>query len=425
MATLIRMPEVLANATEAVLSVWEVPEGATVAVGDVLAEIETEKAVVQYAAEEAGVLARHLAAPGQAVDVGAPIALLLASADEPVDLAALLGEAQAPDGEPRPAATANGHPAAPPNGQPAGDGPRAARLFASPLARKLAKDAGLDLTPLTGTGPGGRIVRRDVQAQLATLAAPGRVGTPALADPAPARPAAPPAAPAPTADDALDIPHTPMRRAIARRLTESKSTVPHFYLVAECRVDELLDLRRRVNATGTVKASLNDLVLRAVAAAYRAVPEANVQWTDGALRQFSGVDVAMAVATDGGLTTPVVRGVDRMPVSEVARATADLAARARAGRLRQDELEGGSLTVSNLGMHGTLEFSAILNPPQSAILAVGAALPSPVVEDGQVVVGTVMRVTLSADHRAIDGALAARWLRAFQEAVEHPVLLLV
>ncbi|EYR62679.1 dihydrolipoyllysine acetyltransferase [Actinotalea ferrariae CF5-4] len=221
------------------------------------------------------------------------------------------------------------------------------------------------------------------------------------------------------------MPHTPMRRAIARRLTESKATVPHFYVVAEPRVDALLELRRQVNESGDLRVSVNDLVVKAVAAAYRAVPEANVQWTQDEMVVLDGVDVAIAVATDGGLLTPVLRGVDRLPVSEVSRHTKDLVERARAGRLKQSELEGGSITVSNLGMYGTPEFSAILNPPQSAILAVGAATQQPVVVDGTLAVGTVMRCVLSADHRAVDGALAARWAAAFTRAVENPLTILV
>src|SRR5690606_4843658 len=221
------------------------------------------------------------------------------------------------------------------------------------------------------------------------------------------------------------LPHASMRRAIARRLTESKVTVPHFYVAAEPRADALLDLRRRINDGGDVRVSVNDLVVKAVAAAYRAVPEANVQWGEDALTYLDGVDVAIAVATDGGLVTPVLRGVDRLPVSEVARRSADLVERARAGRLKQSELEGGSITVSNLGMYGTPEFAAIINPPQSAILAVGAAVQQPVVIDGELAVGSVMRCVLSADHRAVDGALAAPWAAAFTRTLQNPLTHLI
>ena len=212
-----------------------------------------------------------------------------------------------------------------------------------------------------------------------------------------------------------------MRRAIARRLTESKTTIPHFYMATECVVDELLELRERINASVPVKISVNDFVIMAVAAAFRDVPEANVTWSDEGLVEHGSVDISIAVATEGGLVTPVLRGVDGKRLSDIARESQDLAGRARDRRLRQEELEGGTFSVSNLGMYGTLEFSAIINPPQSGILAVGAAKQQPVAADGAVTVATVMRCTLSVDHRAIDGALAARWLAAFTTRLEHPL----
>jgi pyruvate dehydrogenase E2 component (dihydrolipoamide acetyltransferase) len=212
-----------------------------------------------------------------------------------------------------------------------------------------------------------------------------------------------------------------MRRAIARRLTLSKATVPHFYLTAECIVDELLALRTRVNETSPVKVSVNDFAIAAVAAAFGDVPEANVTWTEEGLLAYRSVALSVAVATDGGLVTPVLRGVEGMRISAIARQSAALAQRARDRKLRQDELEGGTFTVSNLGMYGTAEFSAIINPPQSGILAIGAARPQPVVAHGAVVPATVMRCTLSVDHRAIDGALAARWLTAFTTHLENPL----
>ncbi|WP_225753089.1 dihydrolipoamide acetyltransferase family protein [Actinotalea sp. Marseille-Q4924] len=470
MATLIRMPAVMTGAGEAVIAAWVAEEGATVAVGDVLAEVETEKAVVELAAETAGVLVRRLAADGETVEVGAPVAVL-GEAGEDVDLDALLGAAAAltseaqgsaddgaavggaaeladaaedaalsggqasggaapTDGAPDGAAPSGGEASgAAPSGE-ASDGaaPPGERRFASPIARKMAREAQLDLERVRGTGPGGRIVRRDVESAIATGASAGAPAT-AQAPAAPTAPSPQPAASAPAAAVApapgSRVPHTPMRRAIARRLAESKATVPHFYVVAEPRVDALLDLRRQVNEAGDVRVSVNDLVVKAVAAAYRAVPEANVQWGEDEMTVLDGVDVAIAVATDGGLVTPVLRGVGQLPVSEVSRRSADLVARARSGRLRQPELEGGSITVSNLGMYGTPEFAAILNPPQAAILAVGAAVQQPVVVDGALAVGTVMRCVLSADHRAVDGALAARWAAAFTRAVENPLTILV
>ena len=217
------------------------------------------------------------------------------------------------------------------------------------------------------------------------------------------------------------IPHTPTRRAIARRLTESKSTTPHFYMATECVVDELIALRGRVNESAPVKISVNDFVVMAVAAAFAHVPEANVTWTEEGLLAHGSVDLSVAVATEGGLVTPVLRGVEAKRLSGIARETRALADRARERRLLQHELEGGTFTISNLGMYGTLEFSAIINPPQSGILAVGAARQQPVVVDGAVTVATVMRCVLSVDHRAIDGALAARWLSAFTTRMQDPM----
>ena len=216
-----------------------------------------------------------------------------------------------------------------------------------------------------------------------------------------------------------------MRRTIARRLAESKSTIPHFYLTVECRMERLLALRMEINASASRKISVNDFIVRAVAVALREVPQANVGWTDTAMRQYAQADVAVAVSTDTGLITPIVRAADRKTLSQISAEIADLAARARAGQLRPEEYQGGSFSVSNLGMHGVGAFSAIINPPQAAILAVGASQQKPVVENGELKVGTVMACTLSVDHRAIDGALAAQWLAAFQRAIEAPLSMLI
>jgi pyruvate dehydrogenase E2 component (dihydrolipoamide acetyltransferase) len=293
-------------------------------------------------------------------------------------------------------------------------------VFASPLVRKLAAEKGVDYTTVEGTGPNGRVTRRDLERDLAAPAPalPSQGPAPAVPVPLPGTPPQP--ATPPPADTRL-IPHTPMRRAIARRLTESKASIPHFYLAAECVVDELLALRARVNQTAHVKVSVNDFVIMAAAAAFADVPEANVTWTDDGLIAHENVDISIAVATEGGLLTPVLRDAGRKKLTEVARESADLARRARDRRLLQHELEGGSFAISNLGMYGTLEFSAIINPPQSGILAVGAARQQPVVADGALTVATVMRCTLSVDHRAIDGALAARWLAAFTARMDSPL----
>jgi len=449
MATIIRMPEVLAGSAEAAIQTWLVAVGGTVTVGEPLAEVETEKANVEYAAETGGTLLKLLVEEGVSVKVGDPIAVVgepgETVADDPAPEASTAPAAAtsaaptpasaapstdapsaapepetAPDDEPSPIADA---PTELPPSDPSTASPTPAsasasgeRQFVSPLVRRLAKERGVDISGLTGTGPGGRVVRADLD----RMPAQAPVAAPAAAAPAVT-------APAPTVEDAeyTDIPHTGMRRAIARRLTESKSTVPHFYLVADCRVDELVALRARVNESASVKVSLNDFVLKAAAAAFLDVPDANATWGETAVRRYSTVDMSVAVAIEGGLVTPVLRSVEKLTLTEITRAVGDLAGRAREGRLKQHELEGGSFAVSNLGMYGVTEFSAIINPPQSSILAVGAARQQPVVVDGQLAVGTVMTVTLSADHRVIDGALGAQWLAAFVKRIENPLSILV
>jgi pyruvate dehydrogenase E2 component (dihydrolipoamide acetyltransferase) len=429
MATVVVMPSVLAGAAEAAIARWLVAPGDLVAPGTPVAEIETEKALVEYQAEGSGTVGRLLLPEGGAGQAGDPILVLLGDGETSADIDALLGSAAAravpappaAPGEPAPAgpsappAAAKARPGAPDGaGQRPGPAPRS-RIFASPLVRKVAGQKGIDLAAVEGTGPGGRITRRDLERHLAAPPAPRREPAPGPAGP----PAPGPAAAAPAG--ARLIPHTPMRRAIARRLTQAKATIPHFYLAAECAVDELLALRRAVNEASSVKASVNDFVIMAAAAAFADVPEANVTWADEGLIAHDNVDISIAVATDGGLVTPVLRDVARKKLTQVARESADLAGRARDRRLLQHEIEGGALTISNLGMYGTLEFSAIINPPQSAVLAVGASRPQPVARDGAVTVASVMRCTLSVDHRAIDGALAASWLAAFTARVESPL----
>jgi len=430
MATVVRMPSVLAGASEAAIAKWLVKPGDTVKVGDPFAELETEKAVVEYNSELDGTIGRLVIAEGGSGEIGAPIAVLIAAGETDADIDAALGDEapSAPAAEAAPVAEVAPAAAAAPSDVPA---PAAApattsaaapapavdqtggRAFASPLARKMARERNLSLASVVGSGPGGRIVRRDLESL--------PVGS---ATRAPATATAAATAAAPAAGN-TEIPLTGMRKAIARRLTESKSTVPHFYLTTECKVDALLAMREQINAVSAVRVSVNDLVVKAVAAAFIDVPDANVTWGETALIKHGSVDISIAVSTEGGLVTPVVRNVTAKSVTAVSEEIKDLASRAQDKRLRQDELEGGSFSISNLGMYGTLEFAAILNPPQSGILAVGAAVDQPIVVDGQLTVGKVMRCTLSADHRAVDGALAAQWLAAFTKRIENPVTLLI
>lgn len=429
MAIVVRMPEVLAGAIEGVISRWEVSEGDEVSVGDILAEIETDKASVEYQAEVSGRVARLLHAPGASVQVGDPIAVFAEADDSDDDLEKTLsaagGAPAAPAEESKkansissreePAAADN----APIDAVPAAGnvdmnrGP-GERVFASPIVRKLAAEAGVDLTQVPGTGPGGRIIRKDFDSHAHSAAA---------------RPMATGAAATPTVGHGLngyvDIKHSSMRRAIARRLTESKSTIPHFYITADCMVDRLLDARVQLNEGMGIKTSVNDWVVKAVAQALIAVPASNVIWTDQAMRQFNQVDISVAVATEGGLYTPVIRGVNHLSIPQISAAIREMADKARSGSIKQEDIEGGSFAVNNLGMYGTEEFSAILNPPQSGILAVGAAREKPIAVEGQLQVAPVMTVTLSADHRAVDGALAEQWMAAFKKAIENPVSLLL
>jgi len=440
MATIVRMPSVLAGASEAAINKWLIAEGAAITVGAPLVELETEKAVVEYNAEVAGTLGKYLLAEGKSAKIGDPICVVLAAGEDAsaVDAAlAELGGSAAPAAEPvaAPVVAPVAAPVAVPVAAPAVEvvaapvpapvaapvaAPQASalnsdasgRIFASPLARKIAREQGLDLATLAGTGPQGRIVRADVEAAIA--AKPAQVAATAVAPVGAGRP-----------NVVTEIPLTGMRKAIARRLLESKQTIPHFYLTAECNVDKLLALREQINSGGGAKISVNDFVVLAVAKAFVDVPEANVTWGDNVIYRHSNVDISVAVSTEGGLVTPVLRDAANKTLSGISAEVRELAERGRNKRLRQDELEGGSFSISNLGMYDTLEFAAIINPPQSGILAVGAAKDQAVVVNGELRVAKVMRVTLSADHRAVDGALAAQWLAAFVKRIENPVTSLI
>jgi pyruvate dehydrogenase E2 component (dihydrolipoamide acetyltransferase) len=410
MPELLLVPEVAAGATEVVIADWLVQPGTDFTAGDPIAVIETEKAVVEMEAPQGGTLLKALVEPGTTIEVGLPMALVGSSTDVGTDLDAALVELGYGDA---PAAA----PVAPaPERADARQVPApAARVFASPLARKLLREAGLSADGLVGTGPRGRIRKRDVEGLIAA----------SRATEVPAAESAPAPIDGPTDGPWTDVPHSRLRRAIARRLTESKQEVPHFYVRRSVTLDPLLELRTQlVGSTGT-KVSVNDFLVRAIAAAHQQVPDANVIWTDEAIRRFDHVDVSVAIASERGLVTPVLRNVETSSLSAISRQVKAFVEQANAGTLQQRDLEGGSITLSNLGMYGVDEFSAIINPPQSAILAVGSGRPTAVVEDGQVVVRTVAELVLSADHRAIDGALAAQWMGALVEALHHPLSLLV
>jgi len=338
---------------------------------------------------------------------------------------------------PAPKRSAKAEPAPVANGHAAGE-----RVFASPLARRIAKDAGVDVTALTGSGPHGRVVKVDVEA---AIASGGAKAAPAAKAPA-GTPSAPAPAPKPMSDDQVLklfaegsyelVPHDNMRKTIARRLVEAKSTIPHFYLTLDCELDALLALRTQLNAAAPVrktdkgeapayKLSVNDMVIKAMAMALMAVPDANASWTDSAMVKHKHADVGVAVSIPGGLITPIIRHADEKTLSVISNEMKDLASRARSRKLKPEEYQGGTTAVSNLGMFGIKDFAAVINPPHATILAVGAGEERAVVKKGEVKIATVMSVTLSTDHRAVDGALGAELLGAFKRMIENPMSMLV
>ncbi len=439
----ILMPALSPTMTEGTLATWSKQEGDTISAGDVIAEIETDKATMEFEAVDEGVLGKILVAPGtQGIAVNTPIALLL---EEGEDASALdtyspgaNGQAAAapPAADPEPVPTAAPAAAAAPSPAAQVDG----RVLASPLARRLAGEAGLDLAATAGSGPHGRVIKRDVEAAVAAgtgKAAPPKPAPEPVA--APAAPAAKAAAAAPAGPDAKvladaygipyqEVPNSNMRKTIARRLLEAKQTIPHFYLTVDVELDALLKLRRDLNARGEadgVKLSVNDFLIKAAALTLRKVPRANAAWTDQAMLMFDRVDVSVAVATDEGLITPIIKDADRKGLATISSEMKDLAARAREGKLKLEEFQGGTFSISNLGMYGTREFSAIINPPQVAIMAVGAGEQRPVVRDGALAVGTVMSCTMSSDHRVVDGAVAADFMSTFKKVVEDPIAMML
>jgi len=430
----ILMPALSPTMEEGALTKWLVKPGDAVTSGDVIAEIETDKATMEVEAVDDGVIGALLVAEGaQGVKVNAPIATLL-EPGEPAD--ALAAPAAAPIAAPLNApANAPAPPAAPVAAvapvadSAARDG--AGRLFATPLARRIAAERGVDLAAVQGSGPHGRIVRADVEA-----AAPGARPAAPAAGPAAAPAAASRAAPASAETvarlyagrDFQEVALDGMRRVVAARLTEAKQTVPHFYLRREIGLDALLALRAQINAKGAargVKLSVNDFIIRACALALQAVPDCNAVWAGDRILRFSASDVAVAVAVEGGLYTPVLRDAEAKALSQLSAEMKDLAARARARKLAPQEYQGGAFAISNLGMFGVESFDAIINPPHAAILAVGAGVRKPVARGEAVVIETVMSVTLSVDHRVIDGALGAQFLQAVKDCLEDPLSLLV
>ena len=431
MAIEIKMPALSPTMTTGTLAKWLVGEGDGVNSGDVIAEIETDKATMEVESVDDGVMAKIFVDAGtENVAVGAVIAVLAEDGETASDVAkaglqepsspapVLLVAAEAQDrAEPAPV-TAAPVKAVPAPKSKSSDKPR---IFASPLARRIAADRNIALEGITGSGPYGRILRRDVES---AATAPIAQTTAALAWAAPAG-----AIQTGTTQqgDSYLVANSQMRKAIASRLQDSKQQAPHFYLTVDCVIDNLLEARKSLNAKAAegIKISVNDMIIRAAAMALIAVPEANASWEGENTRLFRHADIAMAVAIDGGLITPIVWAAEQKGLAALSQVTADLAARARDGKLAANEYTGGSFTISNLGMFGVREFAAVITPPHGGILAVGAGEQRPFVIDGNLAVATVMSVTLSADHRAVDGAVGARWLQAFKGFVENPVTMLL
>ena len=436
MATNILMPALSPTMTEGTLARWLKKEGETIKAGDVIAEIETDKATMEVEAVDEGVLGKILVQDGAAnVKVNEPIAILVDVGEAVPSAAAPQAAAPAPE---TPKTTPAEAPAAPPGaGKPvaATNGHDTTRVFASPLARRMAMQAGIDLSGLKGSGPNGRIVRADIEAaKNGGTTAPSPVAAPAPA-------AAPVAAPAPVAKAPAPaiaaphtlVPHTTMRKVIAKRLAEARQTIPQFYVSMDIEIDAMIALLAQLNAKsppkdapGSYLVTINDMVIKAAAATLRKVPGINASWTDDAMVLYDDVDISVAVAIPDGLITPIIRHADHKGLATISREMKDLAGRARAGKLKPEEFQGGGFSISNMGMFGVSAFTAIINPPQAAILAVAAGKKRPIVNAaGELAVATVMTCTLSVDHRVADGVLGATWMRAFKQLVEDPLSLML
>jgi len=421
MATNILMPALSPTMTEGTLSRWLKKEGDIVKSGDLIAEIETDKATMEVEAVDEGILGRIVVPEGsEGVKVNSPIAILVEEGEAVPDVVeSSPARKAAPAPETASQATVQSAPAQAPAAAPAQSqaAPVAAsngkRVFASPLARRIAAQKGIDLAALKGTGPNGRILRRDVE----------------NAKPAEASATVTAAGSAPA--EARRVPNSSMRKVIARRLSESKQNVPHFYVSVDIELDALLALRGQLNAAspsegeGQFKISVNDMMIKAVALALRDCPGLNVQFTEAETLHFSDIDISMAVSIPDGLITPIIRQADRKTLREISEQARDLAKRARDGKLKPEEFQGGTFSISNMGMFGVREFAAIINPPQAGILAIAAGEKRAVVRGDQLAVATVMTATLSVDHRAVDGALGAKWLNALRDVVQNPYRLVI
>jgi pyruvate dehydrogenase E2 component (dihydrolipoamide acetyltransferase) len=420
------MPALSPTMTEGKLAKWVKKEGDKVKAGQVLAEIETDKATMEVEAVDEGTLAKILVPAGtDGVKVNTLIAILLEDGEDAATLKNVSNDVKAPAAAPKAeaAAPAAAKPAAAP--QPVAHQASGTRIYASPLAKRIAKEKGIDLSTIKGSGPHGRIVKSDLEGGKGGHVAPAAAG---------AAPKAVAHAAGPDAKALADaygipyklIPNNGIRKVVARRLLESKQTVPHFYLSVDCELDALLAVRKQLNDAGqSYKISVNDFVIKATGVALAQYPAANVSWTDENVVQYERADVSVAVATANGLITPIIKDAANKSLKDISNEMKELAAKAKDGKLKPAEFQGGTISVSNLGMFGISNFAAIVNPPQGAILAIGAGEQRAVVKDGQVKVATVMTVTMSTDHRCIDGAIGAEYLQVFKKLIENPMSLIL
>jgi pyruvate dehydrogenase E2 component (dihydrolipoamide acetyltransferase) len=425
MPTNVLMPALSPTMTEGKIARWLKAEGDVIKAGDVIAEIETDKATMEVEAVDEGVLGKILVPAGtEGVKVNAAIAVLV----EPGEAAPTGAAPVAPKPTAAAALAAAPAPAAAP--VPAPVAHVGERAIASPLAKRMAAQAGLDLAAIAGTGPQGRIVKADIEAAMNRPAA--TAPAPVSAQAAAAAPAPRPApAPAPVIGATTAVPNSSMRKVIARRLSESKATIPHFYVAMDIELDALMKLRAELNAQspkdgpGSFKLSVNDLIIKACGVALRRHPGVNASWTEDAILQFNDVDISVAVAIPDGLITPIVKGADRKGLATISTEMKDLAARAKTGKLKPEEFQGGGFSISNMGMYGVSHFAAIINPPQAGILAVGAGTQRAVVKNGALAIATMMTCNLSVDHRVIDGSLAAEFMATLKGLIENPLSLML
>ena len=416
----ILMPALSPTMTDGKLAKWFKAEGDQVAAGDILAEIETDKATMEMEAVDDGVLGKIVIAEGtEGVAINSLIAVMM---EEGEDVSAADAAAST---APAPQATPPEEPA--PAAQPAPQATlveKGERIFASPLAKRMASDAGIDVAVISGSGPHGRIVKSDIEAAMAG----GAQAAPAAAQ----APSGVPSLPAiiPSMGSYTEIPNSSARKIIAERLTASSRDIPSYMVTVDCEIDRLLEMRKDLNGRSpegedAYKISVNDFIIRAIALAMRKVPGVNTSWTEAAIQQYDDIDVSVAVATEDGLITPIIRSADQKDLAKISIEMKDLALRARDNKLMPEEFQGGGFTVSNLGMYGAKEFTSIINPPQSCILSVGAGEQRAVVKDGALSIATVMTCTLASDHRTVDGALSAQFLQVFKTMVEDPLTMLL